>query len=604
MNIKENNFYILGLIWNFSKPRVFFALISKIIEYCFFGLFYPLVFFRFLFNISTDRTYPQTLLFIVIVVALALPMTAFQSWYKNRYLSVNDIKLYYSINKKLFDKANSVDVSCYENAEFYNSYTKAASQMFEKSKDVLDQSCQCIVSLISSVIVISYMVSVNLGIVFFVVFQFLCSFPMDTILNKYVFEKDMRSVDFKRRKDYTKRAVYLQKYAKEIRTSNIFSVLASMYDDAFKGMIKVIKKYIKKILVLRTIKEVILYPITFYGGWLYAAYLVMVDKSINVGDFIILCTGITLSTFMLSFFAGSLVQFYNNSLYIDKIKEFLNFEAKIPEAQDGITLEAPIDSIELKNVSFKYDGEEQFCLKNVSMRIHTGMKVSLVGHNGAGKSTLVKLIMRLYDPTEGEILLNGVNIKEYNLKEYRKLIGTAFQDFQMFSVSVLENVLMGTIEGNEDRERAVNALHKANIYEKVSTLENKEDTILTREFDENGTALSVGEYQKVAISRVFAKNAPILILDEPSSALDPIAESQMYKTILQVCDNTENEKQKKMAFIISHRLSLATMTDYIYYLENGSILEEGGHSQLMDKQGLYAETFLKQAENYMEEVMY
>lgn len=602
--IIENNFYILGLIWKFSKVRILLTLISKIIDYCFFWLFYPLVFFKFLFNISADKTYTETMFFIAIVVVLALPLTAFQSWFNNRYLRVSDIKLYHVLNKKLFDKANSVDISCYENTEFYNSYTKAASQIFDKSLDVLNQSCQCIVSLISSIIVIYYMLSVNIGIAFFVFFQFLCSFPMSRILDKYVFEKNMKTVEYKRRQNYTKRAVYLQKYAKEIRTTNIYSVLVRMYEDAFEGTIKVIKKYVKKILVIRSIKEVILYPVTFYGGWLYAAYLVMIDKSIGVGDFIILCTGITLSTFMLSYFAESLVKFYNNSLYIDNIKSFLNFEAKIPEDYDGITLDVPVEYIELKNVSFKYDGEEQFCLKNISMRIHTGMKVSLVGHNGAGKSTLVKLIMRLYDPTDGEILLNGINIKEFNLKEYRKLIGTTFQDFQMFSVSVLENVLMGTAEEKGDRERAINALKKANIHQKVYTLVNKEDTILTREFDENGAVLSNGEYQKVAVSRVFAKDAPILILDEPSSALDPIAESQMYKTILQICDDTKNEEQKKIAFIISHRLSLATMTDYVYYLENGSIKEEGTHSQLMDKQGLYAGTFTKQAENYLEEVMY
>ncbi len=209
--------------------------------------------------------------------------------------------------------------------------------------------------------------------------------------------------------------------------------------------------------------------------------------------------------------------------------------------------------------------------------------------------------MRLYDPTEGEILLNGKNIKEYGVQEYRKLIGTTFQDFQIFSMTVAENVMMSNIEDDIQHQKAEDALKESGVYNKIFSLPNKTKTILTREFDDNGAVLSGGESQKVAVARAFVKDCPIVILDEPSSALDPIAEYEMYETIMKLCDS-DKDKQKKLSIVISHRLSSAAMADYIYLLENGKVIEEGSHKSLMQEDGSYADMFVKQAESYLQEV--
>lgn len=207
------------------------------------------------------------------------------------------------------------------------------------------------------------------------------------------------------------------------------------------------------------------------------------------------------------------------------------------------------------------------------MKINPCGKIAIVGYNGAGKTTLIKLIMRLYDPDEGEILFDGVNIKEYNVEEYRQKIGTIFQDFRIFAATVRENVLLDFTDGS-DEEKIGNALKKSGFEKKLLTLSDGLDTNLTAEFEENGVTLSGGEGQKLAIARVFYKDARLIILDEPSSALDPIAEYHLNNSMLTAAEN-------KSVVFISHRLSTTRIADHIYMLENGRITEEGSHEELL-----------------------
>ncbi len=311
---------------------------------------------------------------------------------------------------------------------------------------------------------------------------------------------------------------------------------------------------------------------------------------------------------MLISFTNSLSAAYQNGLYAKNLKTFLSYEAKIPEDQDGLPIPERVETLELKDVSFRYpeqDGEKQekYALKHVSYTFYAGKRTALVGHNGSGKSTLIKLLMRLYDPTEGCILLNGIDIRKFNLQAYRSLIGTTFQDFELFSMSVVENVILQKLETEEQRERAINALRESGALEQMEHLEHGVDTILTREFDDNGAVLSGGQAQKVAVARSFAKDAPIVLLDEPSSALDPVAEYQMYETIMELCDAKKvgAEQQKKIAIIISHRLSSGAMADTICLMQEGEMKEKGTHLELMQKRGIYADMYLKQAESYLQD---
>jgi len=302
---------------------------------------------------------------------------------------------------------------------------------------------------------------------------------------------------------------------------------------------------------------------------------------------------------MIRFVTDNATNLNKNGLFIENLKKFLTYEPTIPEDQTGREVTLPVQTIELRDVSFRYIGQDRDALSHVNMTLKSGEKVAVVGFNGSGKSTLVKLIMRLYDPTEGVILLNGVDIREYDLTEYRKLIGAAFQDFAMFSASVLENVMLSRVP-EDRREAAIAALRESGVLEKAESLEHGVDTRLTREFDEKGAVLSGGENQKIAVARAFAKASPVVILDEPSSALDPIAEYMMYETIMRLCSECDPEKGK-IAIIISHRLSSAALSDHVYMLQDGKLIEHGTHRELLALNGAYAEMFRKQAEAYLVE---
>ena len=295
----------------------------------------------------------------------------------------------------------------------------------------------------------------------------------------------------------------------------------------------------------------------------------------------------------ISSFSWHLSDMMDNSVYIQNLREFLEYKPEITENENGKIPASDTNRLTLKNVSFTYHGASKPVLKNISIDIPPKTKIALVGHNGAGKSTLVKLLMRLYDVSDGEILLDGVNIKDYKLSEYRRKFGTIFQDFKIFATTVTENVLLHPPADETDREKAKIAVKESGLWDKIETLSNGMETHLTKEFDDNGALMSGGEFQKIAVARVFARDSSIAILDEPSSALDPISEYEMFNNMMTACAD-------KTVIFISHRLSSAVMADKIYLLEQGEIVEEGTHTELMELGGKYAEMFTMQAEKYRE----
>ena len=276
-------------------------------------------------------------------------------------------------------------------------------------------------------------------------------------------------------------------------------------------------------------------------------------------------------------------------LWVQNLREFLDYEIKI---QGGDIIPEDFQSLEFKNVSFRYKEDSDYILKDISFKIEKGQTIAVVGHNGAGKTTLSKLIMRLYDVTDGEILYNGINIKEYDLLKYREKFACVFQDYRVFAMTVAENVLTEEVD-DTNREVAVNALKMAGVYEKIGKLPNKENSILTKEFEKDGVLLSGGETQKVTISRLFARDFDIAVLDEPSSALDPVAESKMYDALI------EGTRGKTVIYI-SHRLSSATRSDNILVFNKGVLAEQGNHEKLMSNDGYYQEMFTLQASGYKE----
>ena len=365
-------------------------------------------------------------------------------------------------------------------------------------------------------------------------------------------------------------------------------ILVDEYDKAKEDSLKVSLKYNRTYYLLdwlSTSLNILPNCIVFL---IMAIGLFSGDGSVTVGGFAIVISQFWRIGYMFDNFGHYFNGFSENSLYIEKYRKFMDHQ---PSVRSGNLPLQSFECLELKNVSFRYTENSPEVLKDVSLSIKSGEKIALVGYNGAGKTTLIKLLLRFYDPTEGQILLNGRDIKEYDLKAYRDCIGAVFQDFKLFSATIAENVLGHPVRNEEDRAAVLEALRRITFDGKLTEFERGIDTVLSKEFDDDGVNLSGGEAQKVAIARTFVRPYRLIIMDEPSAALDPGAEYALNRSIL------ENLQGQTVVFI-SHRLSTTRMSDVIYMFDSGRLIESGSHEELLFLGGKYAEMFELQSKNY------
>lgn len=326
----------------------------------------------------------------------------------------------------------------------------------------------------------------------------------------------------------------------------------------------------------------------------YLLWLVL-ENGLTASEFLLYFSAVGGFTSWITGIMGDFATLHNQSLDLSIVRECLEWK-ELFLFEDGEPLHLQANTpceIQLKNVTFTYPEASESIIKNINLTIHAGEKFAIVGLNGAGKTTLVKLICGFLDPDEGEVLLNGVDIRRYNRRDYYKYIVAIFQQFSVLSASVEENVAQST--ENIDREKVKHCIEQAGLSEVIARLPQQYETKIGKEVYEDGVELSGGEMQRLMLARTIYKEAPIMVLDEPTSALDPLAESEMYQRY--------NELTKgRTSVYISHRLASTRFCDRIILLENGSIKEEGNHEQLIAKKGTYAELFEIQSHYYQEEV--
>ncbi len=495
------------------------------------------------------------------------------------------------IQRELMEKAQLMDLKCYDIPEYFDDFIIAASQSEEMCKKAIMCVAEIASNVLSMFIAGTMIVTINPVVIVFPVLGFVVNIVTRFMITKLEYEYNLEKQRIGRKADYSKRVFYQPEYAKEIKLTGIEEALMEQYDEAIREEKAAARKYGFKIIPLSLINWIFAFTIfQYFSVPAYLAYLAIEKKSIQLGEVASLKNATNNIQHKLDSMNYALVDFQNVGQYAEKFRRFMEYEINIEGCEGTEPVPENDCTLELRNVSFKYKDSERYVLRNVSMTIRKGEKLALVGENGAGKSTLIKLIMRLYDVTEGEILFGGVDIRKLNTKAYREKIGAVFQDFQIYGASLAENVKTGFVT-ESDSKKIVEALERADFGSKLATLEKGIDTELTKEFSEDGTMLSGGEGQKAAIARMFMRDMPIAILDEPSSALDPIAEYRLNKSML---DNAENQA----VILISHRLSTTKDADRIILLENGSIAESGTHSELLSNGGTYAEMWNVQAEKY------
>ena len=583
--------FALEVGWKISKKRVALEFLRWIFMYVDW-LIVSCVLIRFILDMAMKRTsFEKMMLYVWSVVALEALLEIYSRFFETYVKPVTDVKLYDGINTMLYDKACQVDMRCFEDNEFYNEYMMAVSQAHIKLPETLQGVCQILARFVAMIVGTVIIYQIDRLAVLFVIFPVLGNFVFYGILNSRIFRMEKENIVFQRMADYVNRTIHLGEYAKEIRMTNVFRLLKKQYDRAVVAIRRVIGQYSLGNMILFWLFQYFTFTLLQEGAVLYAGYRVLVSGTMVFAQMAVIQTTMNSNTWTLIGFADSVMTIVKNSLYLEQTQHFLEYQPAIPEDQEGLLPKLPIQSVEFEHVSFGYK-ESDYVLKDISFKIEGNQSIALAGYNGAGKSTMMKLLMRLYDPDEGRILVNGIDIREYQVRAYRDLFAAAFQNGRIFANTIEEYILMGRhIEAEKDHEKVRRALKLADIYEEVENQPLQEKTILTREFSKEGVVLSGGQNQKILAARAFAKDSPIAVFDEPSSALDPLAEHHLF-------ENIREYGKDRILFFISHRLSSVRDANLVFYMKNGRIQERGSHVELMSRNGEYASLYRLQAENY------
>ena len=546
------------------------------------------VLLRYIIDVATEgKDYYRVAVALALFLAFVIITNLCTTLFYEVSLPKQKEKLYFAIYKTIYEKAAKMDYEAYDNPEYYNDLVLAMNSMNERAYAVLSNTQDILTNIIGVVTIGAVILTIDPICLVFVAVCVSIMVPIGRLIAKVNVERTEAMTPLDRKNLYFSRVFYLQDYAKELRLSGAGKMIETRYNKNISDRIKTVSPYLTKQWKLYFCQECLPMTLLIYLGiTLLMGYKAIVTKEVGLGDFAATFNGASsISNSVFAITSQFAISMRENGLYVENFRRFMKAKEKMISGKKTTIYENPV-TIKFDNVSFKYPGTDKYVLKNVNFEISPYKKIALVGYNGAGKTTLTNLLLRLYDVTEGAITINGVNIKEWDINAYHRNFAAVFQDFSLFGATLGENVSM---DDSHEKEKVEEALNAADFHRE---LPDGTDSILLREFDDNGVSLSGGEAQKIAIARAFYKDYPFAVLDEPSANLDPVAEYALNQSMAKAAD-------RKTVIFISHRLSTTVMADEIYMLENGEIIEHGSHEELMALDGKYAYMFRLQAEKYV-----
>ena len=500
-------------------------------------------------------------------------------------LVVNHIKLL------LIGKAKTLDTRSFDNPEFYERLENANREANMRPIGILNATF----SLISAVISAISFVIVLSGLSPYAPFVIIVAALPGALVSLVYRNMNFRYIRFhskeRRQMQYYSSLMVDKDRVQEIKILGLGDTFTAKYKAAFAKYYQGLKRLILKegfTQILVSVITTVINSLLF----VYIAYSVIYGGG-KIGDYSLYSGALTSITTYVATLLTSTVTIYEGTLFIDNMMEFMKERREIvPSVDKPLIPERGIDhKIEFKDVSFKYPGMDKYVLKNVNLTFEASDSVVLVGLNGAGKSTLIKLLTRLYDPTEGAIYLDGHDLKEYDVEALYDIFGIIFQDFGRYADTVSENIRFGDVDRESDADGIVTAAKRSGADAYISALPSAYETPLTRMFEDSGRELSVGQWQKLSVARAFYKDSEILILDEPTAALDPLAEQEVFNQFSKL-------SKGKIAVFVSHKLSSAVTASKIVVIDGGTVAEVGNHEQLMALGGRYHELFTTQARRY------
>ena len=537
---------------------------------------------------KSNAPFVKVLYMFIPVVGVIFARMFYEPWLDAVFYPLQKEKIQKGLRLKMYSKAVHMDIAYYDDPAFYNDFVWAMRDAPTHVFGSVDTLSYCISTICTLLITGIYIAAVDAWGILFVFAALLFSTLMQLRLNKHTIHKEEERKLYERKRDYINRVFYLAQYTKDLKMSRMADKLYNDFTDAAEQLTKIENKYAPKITLSFFLDAAVKNVLAFDGAYLsYLLYQALARQTIGYGDLVALYNAAGRLRSNLSQLSSIFPMFQKHCLYLEKMRSFLekantlSDEGKLPLPHAGV--------LSMENVSFRYPGATADTLHNILLDIKPGEKIALVGYNGAGKSTLIKLLLRLYDPTGGRITYNGVPLPEYSLQELRSKCSAVFQNYELIAATLGENITMS--RETIDEEKALDIFAGLGFTDTFAKLPAGFATQVTKEFDENGAGFSGGEAQKIAIARVLYSSADILILDEPSAALDPLSEYKLNELILSL-------SEEKSVIIISHRLSTTRMVDKIYMLEGGRIIESGAHEALIALNGKYAQMFHLQAEKY------
>ena len=581
--------FMLRFSWRIGKPRFFWSPFTIIIN-----SLIPILLLTIPKFIIDELTYSRRWGMVLTYIFILAGVTAFSALYRwgSWYFQNKSMRRIQLRNEKEYlREVLGTDYKNHENSEY-----KDLTERVKSNVDVISFLDKTLVDFIINLFQLIGYTYIIAQLHWLIIVAIIIIIKFNSVLSekreKMGYEFQPIVANFARRCEYIYSTMIGFASGKDVRMNNAADWLQGKYKSETDNYIKSFNIKQNKEVKITIVDHLInaAQSIIMYG---YSAYMAILGK-ITVGSFSMYLGAITSFISSFSGFISKLINLKYWGYYVDDYRHFLEMSKPDSTAcYDKSITENDLNggAIEFENVSFKYPGTENYVLKDVSLRIEQGEKLSIVGYNGAGKSTFIKLICRLYAPTKGRITLGGFDIQTIDYQMYRKMLGVVFQDFQLFAFSVKENILLGMVP---DDERLNWAIEKSGLSEKVSSLEKGLETSISKEFDENGIEFSGGEGQKLACARAYYRNAPIVILDEPTAALDPIAESKLYERFNSIMEY-------KTAIYISHRLASVKFCDKVAVFEDGHIIEYGTHDELMSQSGTYFNMFTTQAKYYKED---
>ena len=513
----------------------------------------------------------------------------------NSIIRIAGEKVTNQVKVQIMEKAKTIDLASFDMPAFYEKLENANREAGHRPIQTLQSTFSIIstvIQLISYVLILARIPNMwwmPLGVVLISVPSAIVSFVYRRKNFNYV---RWRSKD-RRQLSYFSGLLVNKDLVKEIRIFDLADTFIDRYNKVFKkyyaGLRKLIIEESAWLIVIAIISAVI--NCVFYA---IIAFGVFVGQ-FTIGNYSLYTGALSSIANCVTSFINTSASVYEGTLFIDNLISFMKEKPTIvpvAEIPEKIDKNAP-HTVVFENVSFAYPGTDRKVIKNLSTTFRPGETVVLVGLNGAGKTTLIKLLTRLYDPTEGRILLDGKDLREYDVRELYDLFGIIFQDFGKYAVTAAENIAFGDIHLEPDRQRIEDCARTANAEDYISKLPDGYDTPLMRIFEKEGIELSGGQWQKLAIARAFYRDSEIMILDEPTASLDPMAEQEIFNQF-------DNLREGKTTIFVSHRLSSAVIATKILVLEYGELIEEGNHHDLMAKRGKYYDLFTTQAKRYLE----